>query len=150
MISTIKMSPLPDIATTSARRPLARGSSVTTQWPSARSARHTPRCSSAATSDCLPSKETMGSSALAPYPASRLLRKSNRAHGVVHGYSFRLSEQAAKSRVGCDCRKGASDECVERRPRRANAKHPIEYVHLTRSSVSDENAVDGNCAAPER
>src|SRR4029453_10974825 len=142
---------LPDIATTSARRPLARGSSVTTEWPSARNARQTPRCNSAATSDCLPSKEITGCSGLSTvFQHQRLQRKSNRPHTVVHRYSFRLSEQAAKSRVGCDCRKGASDECAEPRPRRAKAKHPIEHVRLTRSSVSDENAVDGTCAPLER
>jgi hypothetical protein len=39
-----------------------------------------------------------GSSPLAPYSNIKdSKRKSSRAHRVVHGYAFRLSEQAAKS-----------------------------------------------------
>ena len=79
-----QMSPPPDSATTSARRPLASDSSVTTDRPSTRKARHTPRCNSAATGDCRRSNG-MTLSSLSDAPAREKLRqKSNFTHMIVH------------------------------------------------------------------
>src|SRR5262249_1524523 len=53
-------------------------------------------------------------------------------------------------RVGCDCRKGTSDECAERRPRRTELQRRIDLIHLTRSPVRDEGTLNRPRAALKR